>query len=64
MTIGLLPITGVPLPFVSDGGSNLLTSGFALGIILNISARKSNKTLFFEIQFGIMHIKEQIIFTL
>ena len=46
MTIGLLPITGVPLPFVSYGGSNLLTSGFALGIILNISARKSQNVFF------------------
>ena len=41
MTIGLLPITGVPLPFVSYGGSNLITSGIAIGIVLNISARKS-----------------------
>lgn len=42
MTIGLLPITGVPLPFVSYGGSNLITSGIAIGIILNISARKED----------------------
>ncbi len=46
MTIGLLPITGVPLPFVSYGGSNMLTSGVAIGIILNISARKSQISLF------------------
>lgn len=46
MTIGLLPITGVPLPFVSYGGSNLLTAGVAIGIILNISARKSQNTFF------------------
>ena len=46
MTIGLLPITGVPLPFVSYGGSNLLTSGIAMGIILNISARKNNSVMF------------------
>ena len=46
MSIGLLPITGVPLPFVSYGGSNLLTSGIAIGIILNISARKSQNVFF------------------
>lgn len=46
MTIGLLPITGVPLPFVSYGGSNILTSGIAIGIILNISARKTQNTFF------------------
>lgn len=47
MTIGLLPITGVPLPFVSYGGSSMITSGMAIGIALNISARKS-KNVFFD----------------
>lgn len=42
MTIGLLPITGVPLPFVSYGGSNIITSGIAIAIVLNISARKAD----------------------
>lgn len=46
MTIGLLPITGVPLPFVSYGGSNILTAGIAIGIILNISARKDKISMF------------------
>lgn len=41
MTIGLLPITGVPLPFVSYGGSSMLTNVIAIAIVLNISARKS-----------------------
>ena len=40
MTMGLLPITGIPLPFVSYGGSNLLTNFIALGIVLSISARR------------------------
>ena len=43
MTIGLLPITGVPLPFVSYGGSSLITNGMAIAIALNVSARKSRK---------------------
>ena len=40
MTMGLLPITGIPLPFVSYGGSNLLTNFIAIGIVLSISARR------------------------
>lgn len=40
--VGLLPLTGVPLPFISYGGSNLLVSFALLGILINI-ARKSKK---------------------
>lgn len=36
MTIGLLPITGIPLPFISYGGTSLLSYLFVIGIILNI----------------------------
>lgn len=48
MTIGLLPITGVPLPFLSYGGSSMITNMTAIAIALNVSARKSDKTLFFD----------------
>lgn len=48
MTIGLLPITGVPLPFLSYGGSSLITNMMTIAIALNISARKRKTTLFFE----------------
>ncbi|MBP6045009.1 FtsW/RodA/SpoVE family cell cycle protein, partial [Candidatus Woesebacteria bacterium] len=34
--VGLMPLTGVPLPFISYGGSNLLISFAMIGILLNI----------------------------
>lgn len=37
MTIGILPITGVPLPFISYGGSSLLACFIGIGIVLSIS---------------------------
>lgn len=45
MTMGLLPITGVPLPFVSYGGSSMLTNLIMIAILLNISGRRK-KTIF------------------
>ena len=36
MDLGLMPITGISLPFLSYGGSNLLVNFLALGVILNI----------------------------
>lgn len=47
MTIGLLPITGVPLPFVSYGGSSLITNFICIGLLLNISGRRQ-KTIFVD----------------
>ena len=40
MTVGLFPITGLPLPLVSYGGSSLVTNFFALGLLLNIGMRR------------------------
>ena len=34
---GSLPVTGIPLPFISHGGSSLLTSLAGIGVLLNIS---------------------------
>jgi rod shape determining protein RodA len=40
MTIGIMPITGIPLPFMSYGGSALMTDYVAVGILLNIVLQK------------------------
>ncbi|MDD3643705.1 MAG: rod shape-determining protein RodA [Candidatus Krumholzibacteria bacterium] len=38
MTIGLAPVTGIPLPLISYGGSSMLVSCFLIGVLLNFSA--------------------------
>jgi rod shape determining protein RodA len=40
MTVGIMPITGIPLPFVSYGGSSLLTSYIGVGLVMNIHMRR------------------------
>ncbi|GED58773.1 FtsW/RodA/SpoVE family cell cycle protein [Brevibacillus formosus] len=40
MTIQLMPITGIPLPFISYGGSSLVTNFLIIGVVLNIGMRK------------------------
>lgn len=40
MTIGLFPVTGLPLPLMSYGGSSLITNFFAIGLLLNIEMRR------------------------
>jgi rod shape determining protein RodA len=45
MTMGIMPITGIPLPFISYGGTFMLTSLTAVGIAININLRK-NKLMF------------------
>lgn len=40
MTIGVTPVMGIPLPFVSYGGSNLIASMAGIGLVLNITLRK------------------------
>ena len=39
MVVGLVPVTGVPLPFISYGGSSLVTNFAVIGILLNIARR-------------------------
>ena len=42
VVVGLLPTTGIPLPFLSFGGTSLILSSFAVGILLNISKTRIN----------------------
>jgi cell division protein FtsW len=39
VTLGILPTTGLPMPFVSYGGSAMLFSSVAIGVLLNISSQ-------------------------
>ena len=45
MVIGLLPVTGIPLPFVSYGGSNMLTNMMGIGLVLNVVMRSRQHEL-------------------
>lgn len=40
MTIGVMPVTGIPLPFVSYGGSSLLANMLAIGLVINVGMRR------------------------
>lgn len=42
MNIGVMPITGIPLPFFSYGGSSLLTNMIGFGLVINVSMRRQN----------------------
>lgn len=41
MNVAIFPVTGIPLPFVSYGGSSLITSLLACGILMGISQRRA-----------------------
>ena len=46
MTVGIMPITGIPLPFMSYGGSALLMNLLCVGLLMNIYLRR--KKLMFD----------------
>lgn len=41
MTMGVMPVTGIPLPFISYGGSSLMTNLAAIGLVLNVGMRRN-----------------------
>lgn len=40
MTLGVMPVTGVPLPFLSYGGSNMIANAMAVGLLISIHTRR------------------------
>lgn len=44
MILGILPVTGIPLPFISYGGSNLLTNMITLGVVMSVVMRTHLKS--------------------
>jgi rod shape determining protein RodA len=40
MMIGLFPVTGIPLPLMSQGGSSLLFTFLGLGVAMNVRAKR------------------------
>jgi len=42
MTMGIMPVTGIPLPFMSYGGSSLITTFACVGLVANVSMRRFN----------------------
>jgi len=40
MTMGIMPITGIPLPFISYGGSSLITNYICVGLLMNVHMRR------------------------
>ena len=52
MTIGLMPITGIPLPFISYGGSNLLTNVIGISLVLNVTKNRRQTVSKYELPAG------------
>jgi len=48
MTMGIMPVTGITLPFLSYGGSSMITSMVAIGLIMNVYTRRKRGS------FGVM----------
>ncbi len=40
MAVGLMPVTGIPLPLMSYGGSSILFTFLAFGIVMNVRMRR------------------------
>lgn len=43
MVAGIMPVTGIPLPFITHGGSSLLSMAVALGLLMSIQVRRASR---------------------
>ena len=43
MVVGIMPITGIPLPFVSHGGASLISLAVGLGILRSMDIRQTRR---------------------
>lgn len=59
VTLGILPTTGLPMPFVSYGGSSLVFSSYAIGVLLNISAQTDLHPRATQLPEGVMPLEPQ-----
>lgn len=46
MCIGLMPVTGIPLPFVSYGGTSMVTNMIAIGLVLSVAYHNKHRSVF------------------
>ena len=46
MCIGLMPVTGIPLPFMSYGGTSLVTNMIAVGLVLSVAYHNKPMNMF------------------
>ncbi len=46
MCIGVMPVTGIPLPFISYGGSSLLTNLIAIGLVMSVAYHNKPRSIF------------------
>jgi cell division protein FtsW len=60
VAIGFMPVTGQPLPFVSMGGTSIICTGIAVGMILNISRYSGKKETVAEIEEDVQEEEEII----
>jgi cell division protein FtsW len=58
VTLGLLPTTGLPMPFVSYGGSSMLFTACAIGVLLNISAQTRLRPRLEQVQYSQTSVDE------
>ena len=56
-SIGLLPVTGIPLPFISQGASALITNFMSVGVMLSVSAKR--KRNYFKPKKGSKYAEEE-----